>query len=217
MIKKKVYVTIAGKNPLYRVKALIRCRKEEIRLNDSKIVELYLSRNESAISQTAHKYGFRLRRIANNILNNNESAEECENDTYLEAWNLIPPNEPRTYLFAFLGKIIRHISIDMCRRNSAKKRYAIFCELTQEMHECIPGNSDVMREVEVNALTESIDTFLEACSLEQRNVFVRRYWFFDTISEICKLYGYSQSKVKTMLFRMRKELQIHLEKEGYTI
>lgn len=186
-------------------------------MDDSRIVELYLSRNESAISQTAQKYGFRLRQIANSILNNNESAEECENDTYLEAWNLIPPNEPRNYLFAFLGKIIRHIAIDMCRRNSAQKRYAMFCELTQEMQECIPSNSDVMEELEVNALTESINAFLETCSEEQRNVFVRRYWFFDTISEICKRYGYTQSKVKTMLFRMRKELQIHLEKEGYTI
>lgn len=185
-------------------------------MDDAKIVELYLARNESAISQTAQKYGSKLRRIANNILNNPESAEECENDTYFEAWNRIPPHEPRTFLFAFLGKIIRHLAIDVCRRSSSQKRRALFCELTQEMQECIPGKSDVEREVETRALSRTIDAFLETCSEEQRNVFVRRYWFLDTISEICKRYGYSQGKVKTMLFRMRERLRIHLEKEGYS-
>jgi RNA polymerase sigma factor (sigma-70 family) len=186
-------------------------------LDDSKIVELYLSRNESAISQTSQKYGSGLRRIANRILGNPESAEECENDTYLEAWNRIPPHEPRTYLFAFLGKIIRHIAIDICRRNSAQKRQALFFELTQEMQECIPGESYIEDEIEANDLSQIIDSFLDTCSEEQRNVFVRRYWFFDTISEICKRYGYSQSKVKVMLFRMRERLRIHLEKEGYAL
>lgn len=184
-------------------------------MDDSKIVDLYLSRDEAAIGQTAEKYGFRLRLLANKILNNNESAEECENDTYLQAWKLIPPNEPRTYLFAFLGKIIRHLAIDICRRNSAGKRYGLFCQLTNEMEECIPGSADVEAELEGKALSTCIDRFLQACSEDQRNVFVRRYWYFDTISEICDLYGYSQSKVKTMLFRMRKDLKVHLEKEGY--
>ena len=186
-------------------------------MDDSKIVELYLSRNESAISQTAQKYGAGLRRIANRILGDQESAEECENDTYLEAWNRIPPHEPRTYLFAFLGKIIRHIAIDICRRNSAQKRQALFVELTQEMQECIPGKSYVEEEVEAGALSEIINAFLDTCSEEQRNVFIRRYWFFDTISEICNRYGYSQSKVKVMLLRMRERLRIHLEKEGYAL
>ena len=186
-------------------------------MDDSKIVELYLSRNESAISQTAQKYGSKLRRIAKNILGSDASAEECENDTYLEAWNRIPPHEPRTYLFAFLGRIARHIAIDECRKNLSQKRYALFCELTQEMEECIPGDSSVESEVEAGALSRSIDAFLESCTKEQRDVFVRRYWFFDNVSEICELYGYSQSKVKTMLFRVRKELQKYLEKEGYTV
>ena len=112
-------------------------------MDDSKIVELYLSRDESAISQTAQKYGTNLRQIANSILNNMASAEECENDTYLEAWNRIPPNEPRTYFFAFLGKIIRHLAIDECRKKTSQKRHALFCELTAEMEECIPSHADV--------------------------------------------------------------------------
>ncbi len=186
-------------------------------MDDSKIVDLYLSRNESAISHTAQKYGSKLRRIANNILNNQQSAEEYENDTYLETWNRIPPHEPRSYLFAFLGKITRHRAIDECRKKSSQKRYPLFCELTQEMQECIPSKKDVVSELEVKELSRIIDAFLETCSEDQRNVFVRRYWFFDTISEICKRYGYSQSKVKVTLFRMREGLRIQLEREGYTI
>ncbi len=186
-------------------------------MDDSKIVELYLSRNESAISHTAQKYGAKLRKIADNILHNKASAEECENDTYLEAWGLIPPNEPKSYLFAFLGKITRHLAIDECRKNTSLKRRAFFCELTQEMEECIPGRSNVEGDMEADSLSQAISSFLGDCSEEQRNVFVRRYWFFDTISEICRRYGFSQSKVKTMLYRMREGLRDYLEKEGYMI
>lgn len=186
-------------------------------MDDSEIVELYLSRDESAISQTVQKYGAKLRQIAYSILNNMASAEECENRTYLETWNRIPPNEPRTYFFAFLGKITRHLAIDECRKNTSQKRHALFCELTQEMEQCIPGKNAVEETFEANALSQAINTFLETCTEDQRNVFVRRYWFFDTIPEICKRYGYSQSKVKTMLFRMRNGLRNYLEKEGYTI
>ena len=186
-------------------------------MDDSAIVELYLSRDESAISQTAQKYGVKLRQMANGILNNMASAEECENDTYLEAWNSIPPNEPRNYFFAFLGKIIRHLAIDECRKNASQKRYALFCELTQEMEECIPGRNDVEESFDAQALSQSINTFLGTCPEEQRNIFVRRYWFFDSVREIAKRFGFSQSKVKTSLFRMREGLKAYLQKEGYTI
>ena len=186
-------------------------------MDDSKIVDLYLSRNESAISQTAQKYGLKLRQIADSILNNMASAEECENDTYLEAWNRIPPNEPRTYLFAFLGKITRHLAIDECRKNTSQKRYALYCELTQEMEQCIPGKNNVEEAFAADALAQSINAFLAACLEDRRNIFVRRYWYFDTVAEISKKYGYSQSKVKTALFRMHKELKHHLEKEGCTV
>lgn len=186
-------------------------------MDDPQIVELYLSRNESAISQTAQKYGFQLRQIANRVLNNPAAAEECENDTYLHAWNLIPPNEPRTYLFAFLGKITRHLAIDEWRKQASQKRQAIICELTQEMSECIPAQDNVEQESDLSNLTQAVNAFLSTCPSDQRNVFVRRYWFFDTIPEISKRYGFSQSKVKTMLFRMREELRYHLKKEGYMI
>ena len=186
-------------------------------MDDSRIVDLYLSRDESAISRTAQKYGVKLRRIANRILNNMESAEECENDTYLETWNCIPPHDPRDYFFAFLGKIARHLAIDECRKKSSQKRYALFCELTHEMEECLPGNNNAEENADLEALEQAINAFLRACSEEQRNIFVRRYWYFDSIPEISQRYGHSQSKVKTTLFRLREGLKRHLEKEGYTI
>ena len=178
-------------------------------MNDNEIVELYLSRNEEAINQTAQKYGSKLRNIANSILNDRETAKECMNDAYLETWELIPPHEPRNYLFAFVGRIVRHIALNVCKKNSRQKRYALYCELTQEMQECIPAKDDIEAEVEVKYLSSLIDEFLETCTEEQQNVFVRRYWYFDSVSQIAKTYGFSQSKVKTMLFRMRSELKNH--------
>jgi len=186
-------------------------------VDDNEIVELYLSRNEEAINQTAQKYGSRLRNIANSILNDRETAKECENDAYLETWKLIPPHEPRDYLFAFVGKIVRHIALNECKKNNRKKRNALYCELTQEMQECIPASNDTEAELEVKYLSSLIDDFLGTCSKEQQNVFVRRYWYFDSVSQIAKAYGFSQSKVKTMLFRMRSDLKEHLEKGGYTV
>ena len=186
-------------------------------MDDNKIVEFYLSRNEDAISQTAAKYGSRLRNIANNILNDRETAKECENDTYLRAWNLIPPNEPREYLFAFMGRIVRNIALDRCRNENRQKRHVIYCELTQEMQECIPSESNPESDVEAQYLSNLIDGFLGTCTREQRSVFVRRYWYFETIPTICKRYGFSQSKVKMMLLRMREQLKEYLIKGGYDL
>ena len=187
-------------------------------MDDSEIVDLYLSRDEAAISRTAVKYGARLRRIADQILNDPCDAEECENDTYLQAWNLIPPNEPRTYLFSFLGRITRHLAIDLCRKRGAEKRSAVFCELTREMEECLPSDSgDVEQAVEAADLSRILNEFLARHSAEQQLVFVRRYWFFDTVPEISRRCGFSQSKVKMMLLRMREELRTWLGKEGYSV
>ena len=182
-------------------------------MDDSGIVDLYLARDESAIIETQRKYGQRLSRIACNILDSAESAEECENDTYLEAWNRIPPHEPRTYLFSFLGKITRHLAIDRCRKNTSLKRQALFCELTAEMEECIPGRSSAEEAVDAKALKHSIDAYLSGLSVPQQNVFVRRYWFFDSIADIARQYGFSQSKVKSILFRTRKKLCNMLREE----
>lgn len=186
------------------------------RLNDNEIVELYLARDEQAIARTAERYGASLRNVAYAILNDRESAEECENDAYMEAWNRIPPHEPRGYLYEFLAKIIRNIALNRCRKERAKKRYAVYCELTQEMMECIPSGTDEEGQ-KYSGLSEVINRFLETCTKEQQNVFVRRYWYFDTIPQISDRYGFSESKVKTMLHRMRTALRKQLKKEGFTI
>lgn len=186
-------------------------------MDDSAIVELYLVRDESAISQTALKYGAKLRRLAYGILEDETGAEECENDTYLETWNSVPPHEPRTYLFAFLGRIARHLAIDECRRNARQKRFARYSELTEEMLECVPGDGGAEDALDAGELSRAISAYLASCTEEQRNFFVRRYWFFDPVSEIARRYGCSQSKVKTALFRMREGLRKHLEKEGYSL
>ena len=201
---------------LYRVKAL---KKKEriIFMDDSQIVELYLSRDESAIKYTSQKYGTKLKRIAQNVLSDTETSEECENDAYLQTWNLIPPNEPRTYLFPFVGKIVRSLAIDRLRHESRQKRSALYCELTDEMQECIPGSADASQEYDAKELIERINSFLDSCSDEQRNIFVRRYWYFDSVTEICTKYSLPKSKVKTSLFRMREKLKKHLVDGGFNL
>ena len=186
-------------------------------MEDSAIVDLFFAREEAAIAQTAAKYGAKLRAVARRILDSDASAEECENDTYLEAWNRIPPHAPRTYLFAFLGRITRHLAIDECRRRRSAKRQALFCELTWEMVECLPGRDSAEEALEAEALGRAISAFLSRCSETQRALFVRRYWYFDTIPELSARFGFSQSKVKTTLFRLRQGLKEHLEKEGYAV
>lgn len=186
-------------------------------MEDAKIVELYLQRDESAISSTAEAYGTRLRQISMNIVCDSRTAEECENDTYLQAWNTIPPNEPRNFLFAFLARIIRHVSIDCCRYRDRLCRAGYVQELSAELQCCIAGNEDVESRMDAIALGESISAFLRKQPVLTRNIFIRRYWYLDSIDEICRRYSISQSKAKSILFRCRNNLRKHLVKEGFTL
>lgn len=186
-------------------------------MEDSRIVELYLQREESAIAHTAAQYGTKLRNISFNIVQNRETAEECENDTYLQAWNSIPPNTPHNYFFAYLARIIRHISIDRCRYQQRLCRNAYIQELSAELQCCIPGSEDTQLQVEAIALGQSISHFLRKQPETARNVFLRRYWYMDSIADIADRFGITQSKVKSMLFRTRNALRECLEKEGYTL
>ena len=186
-------------------------------MDDGKIVELYLSRDEAAIAESYAKYGRGLKSIALSVLRDNAAAEECVNDALFEAWRLIPPHEPKEYLFAFLGRITRHIAIDRCRKNETLRRSAVFCELTREMAECIPGGKSTESGVEEGELVRIINAFLKGCSREKRMVFVRRYWYLDSVEDIAKALGFTRGKVKTMLFRMRNELKEYLQKEGYPV
>ena len=186
-------------------------------MNDDRIIELYLMRDEEAIKLTAEKYGSRLRSLAYGIVNNRQTAEECENDTYLKVWNAIPPHEPRGYLYAFLARITRHVSLNCCRARDQLKRRAFICELSSEMEQCIPSPDDSECLMDDAVLRNAINGFLGKLSEEKRNIFVRRYWYLDSVADISKRFDLSESKVKTTLFRCRRELRDYLEKEGYTL
>lgn len=186
-------------------------------MDDGKIVDLFLHRDESAIGITSEKYGSRLRSISQRITADAFMAEECENDTYLEAWNHIPPNEPRTYLLAYLSRIVRNISINRCLEQDRLKRRAFVSELSAEMEQCIPSDNDIEGYLDCAELGRSISEFLHKQPREKRIIFMHRYYYLDSVSEIAKRFGYSESKIKVMLFRMRTKLRSYLMKEGYMI
>lgn len=186
-------------------------------MEDSYIVDLYLARDEQAILRSAQKYGKKLKRIADKICGDSQISEECENDTYLKAWNSIPPHEPRTYLFSFLAQITRFLAIDRLKEMTRQKRSAEIVELTKEIEGVIPANTNVVSEFEGKELGRMINTYLKSISEEKRNVFIRRYWFMESVSEISEKYSISESKIKSILFRVRGDLKVWLEKEGYII
>lgn len=186
-------------------------------MEDSKIVDMYLARDEGAINVTAEKYGNKLKSIASGIVEDEHVAEECENDTYLKAWTSIPPHEPRTYLFSFLAKITRHISLDRCRERNRIKRNFNLIALTSEMELCLPSSEDVSKHVDAKILGALISKFLREQPEEKRNIFIRRYWYMDSISDIANKFNLKESKVKTMLHRLRNDLKDYLTKEGYTV
>lgn len=188
--------------------------KGGISMHDEMIVDLYKKRDEKAITETSRKYGRKLKRISFNIIQNISDAEECENDTYLAAWNSIPPKSPQTYFFSYLAKIIRNISINLYNRNHTKKRYANVVALSKEMEECIPSPNDEVCKITENELTESISTFLKTLREEERNVFVTRYWYSESIKKIANTFNISESKTKSMLMRTRNKLRKYFESEG---
>ncbi len=183
-------------------------------MEDSQIVELYWKRSESAISETAAKYGKYCYKIALNILANQEDAEESVNDTWFGAWNALPPHRPAV-LHAFLGKLARRISIDRWRRRTAEKRRGSETALAlEELEDCVASERSVEREAEEHELAEAVNGFLATLSADARDVFVCRYFYLLPLAEICERFHYSQSKTKSMLSRTRGKLLAYLEKEG---
>lgn len=184
-------------------------------MEDSEIVELYWRRVESAIGETARKYGGYCRSIARNILADPQDSEECVNDTYLGAWNSMPPHRP-TALSTFLGKITRRIAIHRLQERKAEKRGGGEVPLALEELSSVLSAGDVTQEqVELKALTASIDRFLSALPQPERDIFVSRYWFLMPLAEISAAFGFRLSKTKSMLFRTRKKLGEHLREEGF--
>lgn len=184
-------------------------------MEDKYIVELYWNRDENAISMTANKYGRYLNSISYNILLNREDALECVNDTYHDAWNSMPPHYP-SILSTFLGKIVRRISIDRWRKYQAAKRGGGEVTIAlEELGDCVAGTNDVQMEFERQELINVINQFLRSLPEIERKVFVCRYWYMDSIESISKQFGFSRSKVTSMLYRVREKLRKQLVKEGY--
>lgn len=184
-------------------------------MDDKYIVELFFMREELALELTASKYGAYCRSIAYNILASREDAEECVNDTYLAAWNAIPPHRP-TMLSTFLGKITRRICTDRLRSKGAQKRGTGELDLIfDELEDCIPDQNTPDSEFERSDLKRIINEFLGSLRDTERKIFLCRYWYAEPIASICKSFGFSDSRVKSILFRTRKKLKDRLIKEGY--
>jgi len=184
-------------------------------MEDNRIVDLYWQRDEKAILETAAKYGNYLHSISYQILLNAEDAEECVNDTYNDAWQSMPPHRP-SILSTFLGKITRRISIDLWRKHHADKRgRGVITLALDELEECVSGSGDVEDEVVRLELQRKMNAFLIALPRTERQVFICRYWYMDSVSDIARQFGCSESRVKSMLFRTRKKLRTMLEKEGF--
>lgn len=180
-------------------------------LQDEQILDLYWERDDAAIDRTSEKYGGQLQRLADRMLRAKEDAEECVNDTYLAAWNTIPPQRPVQF-FAFLAKLCRNLACNKLDWLRAEKRRAELMPLTDELAQCIPDKASE-RERDARELGEALSAFLQTLTQEARVLFMRRYWFMDTVKEIAERYGMGESKVKTSLFRTRQKLREYLEKE----
>lgn len=185
-------------------------------MDDNEIIDLFWERSEIAIKESEIKYGKLCKHIAMNILNSNEDAQECINDTYLGAWNAIPPYRPNV-LAAFLCRITRNLALKKYDYNSAKKRDIKMQLPLEELENYLLSASNVEEDYNAKYLAELMNCFLRTLTYEKRNIFIRRYWFFDSIADISNRFEISESKTKSILFRTRNELRSHIRKEGYTI
>ena len=184
-------------------------------MDDSRIMELYWQRDEGAIQETDRKYGPYCFAIADNILHNKEDAKECVNDTWLKVWNAIPPQRPNN-LRMFVAKIARNLSFNRYNARSAEKRGGGEIVLAlDELSECLASNANVEREYAAKELGQCIRVFIRALPERDGNVFVRRYFFTEAVSEIAKRYGLTENHVMVILSRTRKKLKTHLIKEGF--
>jgi len=186
-------------------------------MQDEKIVSLYWDRDETAIAATEEKYGRYLLKIAYNILCDQEDSRESVNDTYFKAWNSMPPHRP-DILSAFLSKITRQTAIDLLRRQTREKRGGSrYIQSLSELEDCVSADNTTEQSVDFRLLAEAIGDYLRTLSPEPRNLFVGRYYYFDSIREIAGYYGMTEAKVKTTLHRIRKGLKQYLIKEGFEL
>ena len=186
-------------------------------MEDEKILQLYLDRNELAIHESAEKYGAYCRAIAVNILGDPDDAEECVNDTWFKAWNAIPPASPAD-LRTYLGKISRNLAFDKYRTERRDKRGSgEEALLLDELEEIVSGREDAASPLLEKELLDEIRRFLERQTKEKRVMFVRRYWYADSVSAIADRLGTSENRVSVTLNRLRKKLKDHLNQRGYDL
>jgi RNA polymerase sigma-70 factor (ECF subfamily) len=186
-------------------------------MDDCKLIDLFWQRSESAITEVSKKYGCYCRTIAFNILASKEDTEECVNDTYLKVWNAIPTDRPDIFS-AYLGKITRNLALNRYKQRKVQKRGGGEIDLLlSELESCVPASANVEKECESTELIKAINEFLLSIKIENRVIFVRRYWYADPIVTIAQRYDMSESKVKSILFRCRNNLKTYLEKRGVKV
>lgn len=186
-------------------------------MEDSVIVRMYWDRNEEALSATAKKYGSYCLSIAKNIVGNNEDAEECVNDTYLQTWNSIPDNKPEM-LSTYLAKITRNLSFNRYKRNNAEKRGGGQIGLVlDELSDLIASPDEPDKEFDSRLLSKAINTFLSNLSVKKRQIFMCRYWYADSIKDIAKRFGMTENNVSVTLNRLRQKLSEYLKESGYEL
>ncbi len=185
-------------------------------MEDKRIIELLWQRDESGLEAARQKYGKLCYSVAYNILGDSRDSEEAVNDTYLGVWDSIPPHRPDV-LSSFIMRITRNISLKIWRYKYAQKRACNIAASLEELGECIPNTENVEKALEAKELSGYIDRFLRELKENDRVVFLRRYWFCDSIADIAKLFGASEGKIKMQLSRTRQRLQKYLSEEGINI
>ena len=182
-------------------------------LEDSKIIELFFDRSEEAITELSKKYGQVCKSVAENILNNQLDSEECVNDAFLAVWNTIPPQKPE-HLLSYVCRIVRNLAIKKYHANTAQKRNSIYDVAIDEIKECFPSSALVEDEIESSDTAKAIDCFLESMDKQSRILFVRRYYYSDSIEDLAGLFRTSKHNISVRLSRIRKNLKKYLIKEG---
>lgn len=185
-------------------------------MEDRLIIELYNKRDERAISETSNKYGKYCFTIANNILSNTEDSEECVNDTWIRTWNSIPPSNPNS-LKSFLAKITRNLSFDKYKQKNRYKRGGELSVALDEINEFIPAKDKVETELLEKEFIGGINKFLHSLPIRDCNIFIRRYFYVDSIQSIAEQYKMRENSVLKVLSRTRQRLQKYLRTEGYII
>ena len=185
-------------------------------MEDSRIIELFFERSEQAISELSEKYGAMCLKIAENITGSKQDAEECVNDAYLGVWEKVPPERPDS-LAGYVCRITRNIAVKKYRSNTAQKRSRVYDEAFEELCECISSPGSVEDEFAAAELTRNIESFLETLDKKSRVMFVRRYWYSDTVEQISELFGISRHAVSVRLSRIRGKLKKHLAGKGVTL